>query len=90
MVAEIPADFLNENALQAEGNVAMPLEVMCAFAVGRTLAEPEKYSDKMWFTHAFHHAARAKRTPPKVTRLTRVKPKVFLSNAPSLCQRKIL
>ena len=60
MVAEIPADFLNENALQAEGNVAMPLEVMVRFGLwDEILAEPEKYSDKMWFTHAFHHAARA-------------------------------
>jgi tetratricopeptide (TPR) repeat protein len=60
MVAEIPADFLNENALQAEGNVAMPLEVMLRFGLwDEIVAEPEKYSDKMWFTHAFHHAARA-------------------------------
>jgi tetratricopeptide (TPR) repeat protein len=60
MVAEMPADFLNENALQAEGNVAMPLEVMVRFGLwDEILAEPEKYSDKMWFTRAFHHAARA-------------------------------
>src|SRR5580765_1038831 len=60
MVAEIPADFLNENALQAEGNVAMPLEVMVRFGLwDEILAEPEKYNDKMWFTRAFHHAARA-------------------------------
>jgi len=60
MVAEIPADFLNENALQAEGNVAMPLEVMVRFGLwDEILAEPDKYGDKMWFTRAFHHAARA-------------------------------
>jgi len=60
MVAEMPADFLNENALQAEGNVAMPLEVMVRFGLwDEILAEPEKYSDKMWFTRAFHHAASA-------------------------------
>jgi tetratricopeptide (TPR) repeat protein len=60
MVAEIPADFLNQNALQAEGNVAMPLEVMIRFGLwDEILAEPENYSDKMWFTRAFHHAARA-------------------------------
>jgi tetratricopeptide (TPR) repeat protein len=60
MVAEIPADFLKENALQAEGNVAMPLEVMVRFGLwDEILAEPEKYTDKMWFTRAFHHAARA-------------------------------
>ena len=60
MVAEMPADFLKENALQAEGNVAMPLEVMVRFGLwDETLAESEKYTDKMWFTRAFHHAARA-------------------------------
>jgi tetratricopeptide (TPR) repeat protein len=60
MVAEMPIDFLNENALQAEGNVAMPLEVMVRFGLwDEILAEPEKYSDKMWFTRAFHHGARA-------------------------------
>src|SRR5438477_3828340 len=60
MVAEMPRDFLQENALQAEGNVAMPLEVMVRFGLwDELLAEPEKYTDKMWFTRAFHHAARA-------------------------------
>jgi tetratricopeptide (TPR) repeat protein len=60
MVAEMPADFLKENAMQAEGNVAMPLEVMVRFGLwDEILAEPEKYTDKMWFTRAFHHAARA-------------------------------
>jgi tetratricopeptide (TPR) repeat protein len=60
MVAEMPADFLKENALQAEGNVAMPLEVMVRFGLwNEILAEPESYTDKMWFTRAFHHAARA-------------------------------
>ncbi len=60
MVAEFPADFLKENALQAEGFVAMPLEVMVRFGLwDEILAEPEHYTDKMWFTHAFHHAARA-------------------------------
>jgi tetratricopeptide (TPR) repeat protein len=60
MVAEIPADFLNQNALQAEGNVAMPLEVMVRFGLwDEILAEPENYGDKMWFSRAFHHAARA-------------------------------
>ncbi|MEP6586735.1 MAG: hypothetical protein ABJB70_08400 [Candidatus Udaeobacter sp.] len=60
MVAEIPSEFLTENALQAEGNVAMPLEVMVRFGLwDDILAEPERYTDKMWFTRAFHHAARA-------------------------------
>ena len=60
MVAEMPSEFLTENALQAEGNVAMPLEVMVRFGLwDEILAEPERYTDKMWFTRAFHHAARA-------------------------------
>ena len=60
MVAEMPTEFLEENALQAEGNVAMPLEVMVRFGLwDEILAEPEHYTDKMWFTRAFHHAARA-------------------------------
>ena len=60
MVAEMPSEFLTENALQAEGNVAMPLEVMVRFGLwDDILAETERYTDKMWFTRAFHHAARA-------------------------------
>src|SRR5438093_5837216 len=60
MVAEMPSEFLTENALQAEGNVAMPLEVMVRFGLWNDiLTEPEKYTEKMWFTRAFHHAARA-------------------------------
>jgi tetratricopeptide (TPR) repeat protein len=60
MVAETPADFLEENALQAEATVSMPLEVMVRFGMwDEILAEPEKYTDKMRFTRAFHYAARA-------------------------------
>ena len=60
MVEEMPSEFLTENALQAEGNVAMPLEVMVRFGLwDDILAEPERYTDKMWFTRALHHAARA-------------------------------
>jgi tetratricopeptide (TPR) repeat protein len=60
MVAELPADFLKENALQAEGLVAMPLEVMVRFGLwDEILAEPDQYADYMPFTRAFHHAARA-------------------------------
>jgi tetratricopeptide (TPR) repeat protein len=60
MVAELPADFLKENALQGEGFVAMPLEVMVRFGLwDEVLAEPDQYADYMPFTRAFHHAARA-------------------------------
>ena len=61
MVAGLPEDFLKEYANLAEGYVAMPLEVLVRF--GRwddILEEPVKhYTDKMPFTRAFHHAARA-------------------------------
>jgi tetratricopeptide (TPR) repeat protein len=60
MVAELPADFLKENALQGEAFVAMPLEVMVRFGLwDEILAEPDQYADYMPFTRAFHHAARA-------------------------------
>src|SRR3954469_4796976 len=60
MVAELPADFLKENALQAEGFVAMPLEVMVRFGLwDEILAEPDNYPEYMTGTRSFHHAARA-------------------------------
>jgi tetratricopeptide (TPR) repeat protein len=60
MVAELPADFVKGNAMQAEGFVAMPLEVMVRFGLwDEILAEPDKYADYMPFSRAFHHAARA-------------------------------
>ncbi len=59
-VAGLPADFLKENALQAEGFVAMPMEVMVRFGMwDQILAEPDHYADYMTSTRAFHHAARA-------------------------------
>ncbi len=60
MVAGLPADFLQENALQAEGFVAMPMEVMVRFGMwDKILAEPDSYADYMAGSKAFHHAARA-------------------------------
>ena len=60
MVAGLPADFLKENALLAEGFVAMPMEVMVRFGMwDEILAEPDNYADYMTGTRAFHHAARA-------------------------------
>ena len=60
MVAEMPSDFLRENATQAEGLVAMPLEVMVRFGMwDEILAEPDNYPEYMAGTRAFHHAARA-------------------------------
>ena len=60
MVAELPQEFLKEDATTAEGFVAMPLEVMVRFGLwDEILAEPDKYPEYMPFTRAFHHAARA-------------------------------
>jgi tetratricopeptide (TPR) repeat protein len=60
MVAEMPSDFLKENAMQAEGFVLMPLEVMVRFGMwDEILAEPNNYPEYMAGTRAFHHAARA-------------------------------
>jgi len=60
MVAELPADFLKENALQAEGFIAMPLEVMVRFGLwAQILAEPDRYPEYMPFSRAVHHGARA-------------------------------
>jgi tetratricopeptide (TPR) repeat protein len=60
MVRELPEEFLKENALLAEGFVAMPMEVMVRFGMWEEiLAEPDNYADYMTGTRAFHHAARA-------------------------------
>ena len=60
MVAEFPAEFLQEDGLLAEGFVAMPLEVMVRFGLwDEVLAEPDRYAENMPFTRAFHYAARA-------------------------------
>ncbi len=60
MVADLPPQFVKENAVMIESAIALPLEIMMRF--GRwddILAEPENYPDYMQFTRAFHHAARA-------------------------------
>jgi tetratricopeptide (TPR) repeat protein len=60
MVTEFPAEFLQQDALLAEGFVAMPLEVMVRFGLwDDILAEPDRYAENMPFTRAFHYAARA-------------------------------
>ena len=60
MVAEIPPDFLKENASHAEGFVAMPLEVLVRFGLwDEILKQPDRYPGYMPFTRAFSHAARA-------------------------------
>jgi tetratricopeptide (TPR) repeat protein len=60
MAAELPEEFLREDAMTAEAFVAMPLEVMVRFGLwDEILAEPDKYAEYMPFTRSFHHAARA-------------------------------
>jgi tetratricopeptide (TPR) repeat protein len=60
MVAVLAPDFLKQNALQAEGFVATPMEVMVRFGMwDKILAEPDNYAEYMKGTRVFHHAARA-------------------------------
>lgn len=59
LVADIPEDWLKDNALWADGFIAMPYEVLMRF--GRwdeILAEPVP-ADYLPFTRSMHHAARA-------------------------------
>jgi tetratricopeptide (TPR) repeat protein len=58
MVAELPEDYLKENALMLEGMVAMPYEVMVRFGLwDQILAEPD-HPDYMVLTRALRRAAR--------------------------------
>jgi tetratricopeptide (TPR) repeat protein len=60
MVAELPQEFLKDDAMTAEAFVAMPLEVMVRFGLwDEIMAEPDHYAEYMPFTRAFHYAARA-------------------------------
>ena len=60
MVAELPGEWTKQNATTADGFVAMPLEVLVRFGRwNEILAEPAKYPENMFFSRAFHHAARA-------------------------------
>jgi tetratricopeptide (TPR) repeat protein len=92
MVKELPADFLKENALQAEGFVAMPMEVMVRFGMwDEILAEPDDYPEYMPGTRAFHHAARAiayaaKHDPEKA----RQEQAIFLEKAKLVPKEEVL
>jgi tetratricopeptide (TPR) repeat protein len=83
MVAEMPSDFLKENAAQAEGFVAMPLEVMVRFGMwDEILGEPENYPEYLVGTRAFHHAARAIAYAAKAeTEKARQEQAIFLEKA---------
>jgi tetratricopeptide (TPR) repeat protein len=59
MVDEMPAEAVKEDALFADGYVAMPYEVMLRFGKwDEVLAQPEA-AEYLPFTRAFRHAARA-------------------------------
>lgn len=60
MVADLPPEFLKENAFIAESFVALPVEVMVRFGKwGEILAGADNYPDYMPFTRALYQAARA-------------------------------
>src|SRR5256885_2063728 len=61
----------------------MPLEVMVRFGLwDEILAEPERYTESMWFTRAFHHATRAIASAAKSdTASARKAQSVFLERA---------
>jgi tetratricopeptide (TPR) repeat protein len=60
MVADLPPEYLKDNAPTSESFVALPLEVMVRFGKwDDILAETDNYPDYMPFTRAFHYAARA-------------------------------
>jgi len=89
MVAEMPADFLEENALHAEGFMAMPLEVMVRFGLWNDiLTEPEKYTEKMWFTRDFIMLPARSRPRRKAARPTPATSSEFFSNAASWSRKK--
>ena len=59
LVDAIPEDWLRENALWADGFIAMPYEVLMRFGLwNEILAEPEP-PDYIPFTRAMHFASRA-------------------------------
>jgi tetratricopeptide (TPR) repeat protein len=59
MVADLPPEYLKENAPIVESFVSFPMEVMVRFGKwDDILAEADSYPDYMPFTRAFHHAAR--------------------------------
>jgi tetratricopeptide (TPR) repeat protein len=59
LVADIPQDWLKENAFWADGFIAMPYEVMMRFGLwDEILSEPEP-PEYLPFTRSIHFAARA-------------------------------
>ena len=89
MVAELPADFLKENALQAEGFVAMPLEVMVRFGMwDEILAEPDNYADYMTARAPFITPPAPSPMRPKAIPKTRAKNRRSSSRKRSWCRKR--
>jgi len=60
IIADLPPEFLRENAGFADSFVALPMEIMMRFGKWNDLlAEADSYPDYLPFARAFHHAARA-------------------------------
>jgi len=59
LVDEIPTDWLRDNAIWADGFIAMPYEVMMRFGLWEDILEEPEPADFLPFTRAMHHAARA-------------------------------
>lgn len=59
MIADLPPEFLKENAMFMDSFVALPMEIMMRFGKwDDILAEADSYHDYMPFSRAFHHAVR--------------------------------
>ncbi len=59
LVDEIPKDWLQQNALWADGFIAMPYEVMMRFGRWQEILDEPEPADYLPFTRAVHSAARA-------------------------------
>lgn len=59
LVDEIPTDWLRDNAIWADGFIAMPYEVMMRFGRWQEILEEPEPADYLPFTRSMHHAARA-------------------------------
>jgi len=59
LVDEIPKDWLQANAIWADGFIAMPYEVMMRFGRWQEILDEPEPADYLPFTRALHAAARA-------------------------------
>jgi tetratricopeptide (TPR) repeat protein len=59
LVDGIPQDWLRENAIWADGFVAMPYEVLMRFGRWQEILEVPEPPDYLPFTRSMHHASRA-------------------------------